>query len=191
MKQNKELEHIEIWEELSSINSKGYSAFVLPEKKKKDKRKFVKIHTTALDFLANKSGVDKKHINFFILLVNINSKHIEADTNLLKLSIKEIAEKMGYSVVHTYNTLNMLEKLNLIAFYKVGRNKYVVINPKYYAKFYNVNFMYSVEYSFEEKSKIDIQEVVGRISILKELKVDKENTKAKGEVKGFINSNIW
>ena len=59
-----------------------------------------------------------------------------------------------------------------------------------YAKFYNVNFMYAVEYSFEEKSKIDIQEVVGRISILKELKVDKENTKAKGEVKGFINSNI-
>lgn len=190
MKQNKNNEHIEIWAELSSINSKGYSAFVLPEKKKKDKRKFMKIHTTALDFLANKSGVDKKYINFFILLVNINSKHIEADTNLLKLSIKEIADKMGYSVVHTYNTLNMLEKLNLIAFYKVGRNKYVVINPKYYAKFYNVNFMYAVEYSFEEKSKIDIQEVVGRISILKELKVDKENTKAKGEVKGFINSNI-
>ena len=90
MKQNKNNEHIEIWAELSSINSKGYSAFVLPEKKKKDKRKFMKIHTTALDFLANKSGVDKKYINFFILLVNINSKHIEADTNLLKMSIKEI-----------------------------------------------------------------------------------------------------
>ena len=189
MKQNKNNEHIEIWAELSSINSKGYSTFVLPEKKKKDKRKFMKIHTTALDFLTNKSGVDRKYINFFILLVNINVKNIEADTNLLKLSIKEIADKMGYSVVHTYNTLNMLEKLNLIAFYKIGRNKYVVINPKYYAKFYDLNFMYAVEYCFEERKRLDIQEVIGRISISKELKVDRENNRAKSEVKGFINSN--
>ena len=66
MKQNKELEHIEIWEELSSIASKGYSTVVVPDKDKKDKRKFMKIHTTALDCLVNKSGVDKKYINFFI-----------------------------------------------------------------------------------------------------------------------------
>ena len=52
----------------------------------------------------------KLFILIIILLVNINSKHIEADINLLKLSIKEIAEKTGYSFVHTYNTLNMLEK---------------------------------------------------------------------------------
>ena len=50
--------------------------------------------------------------------------------------------------------------------------------------------MYAVEYCFEERKRIDIQEVIGKISILKELKVDKENTKAKGTVKGFINSNI-
>ena len=190
MKQNKNNEHIEIWAELSSINSKGYSAFVLPEKKKKDKRKFMKIHTTALDYLSNKSGVDKKYINFFILLVNINVKHIEPDTNLLKLSIKEIAEKMGYSLVYMYDTLNMLEKINLIGFYRVGRSKYVVINPKYYAKFYNIRFMYAVEYCFEERKRIDIQEVIGKISVLKELKTDKENNRVKGEVKGFINSNI-
>lgn len=189
MKQNKETEHIEIWAELSSIASKGYSTFVLPDKEKKDKRKFMKLHITALDFLVNKSGIDKKYINFFILLVNINSRHIEADTNLLKLSIKEIADKMGYSVVHTYNTLNMLEKLNLIAFYKVGRNKYVVINPKYYAKFYEIRYMYAVEYCFEE-NKIDIQELIGKLSILKELKVDKKNSRVEPEVKGFINSNI-
>ncbi len=190
MKQNKELEHIEIWEELASIASKGYSTVVLPDKEKKDKRKFIKLHTTAIDFLANKSGIEKKYINFFILLVNINAKHIEADTNLLKLSVKEIAGKMGYSVVHTYNTLNMLEKLNLIAFYKVGRNKYVVINPKYYAKFYEIRYMYAVEYCFEENKKIDIQEVIGKLSILKELKVDKKNNRVAPEVKGFINSNF-
>ena len=186
MEQNK---NNEIWEELSSIASKGYSAFVLPDKEKKDKRKFMKIHITALDFLANKSSVEKKYINFFILLVNINSKYIEADTNLLKLSIKEIADKMGYSVVHIYNTLNMLEKLNLIAFYRVGKNKYVVINPKYYAKFYNIRFMYAVEYCFE-KNKIDIQEIIGKLSILKEIKVDKKNNSVEPEVKKFINSNI-
>ena len=189
MKQNKELEHIEIWEELSSIASKGYSTVVVPDKDKKDKRKFMKIHTTALDFLANKSGVDKKYINFFILLVNVNVKHIEPDTNLLKLPIKEIAEKMGYSLVYVYDTLNMLEKLNLIAFYKIGRNKYVVINPKYYSKFYEIRYMYAVEYCFEE-NKIDIQELIGRLSILKELKVNKKNSRVEPEVKGFINSNI-
>ena len=48
MKQNKETEHIEIWAELSSIASKGYSTFVLPDKEKKDKRKFMKLHITAL-----------------------------------------------------------------------------------------------------------------------------------------------
>ena len=48
MEQNKNNEHNEIWEELSSIASKGYSAFVLPDKEKKDKRKFMKIHITAL-----------------------------------------------------------------------------------------------------------------------------------------------
>jgi len=189
VKQNKN-EHIEIWEELESIASKGYTNFVLPDKAKKDKRKFMKIHTTSLDFLANQSGIDKKYINFFILLVNINVKYIEADTNLIKLSIKEIAEKMGYSLVYVYDTLNMLEKLNLIGFYRVGRSKYIVINPKYYAKFYNIRFMYSVEYCFEERKRIDIQEVIGKISVLKELKTDKENNKVKGAVKGFINSNI-
>lgn len=191
MKQNKNNEHIEIWAELESIASKGYTNYILPDKNKRDKRKFMKIHITELDFIANKSGIDRKYINFFILLVNINVKHIEPDTNLIKLSVKEIAEKMGYSVVHTYNTLNILEKINLIGFYKVGRNKYVVINPKYYAKFYNIRFMYAVEYCFEErKRKTNIQEVIGKISILKELKTDRENSKVKGEVKGFINSNI-
>ena len=48
MEQNKNNEHNEIREELSSIASKGYSAFVLPDKEKKDKRKFMKIHITAL-----------------------------------------------------------------------------------------------------------------------------------------------
>lgn len=50
--------------------------------------------------------------------------------------------------------------------------------------------MYAVEYSFEEKNKIDIQEVIGKLSILKELKVDKKNNRVKGEIKGFINSNF-
>ena len=49
--------------------------------------------------------------------------------------------------------------------------------------------MYAVEYCFEE-NKIDIQEVIGRLSILKELKVNKKNSRVEPEVKGFINSNI-
>ena len=52
-----------------------------------------------------------------------------------------------------------------------------------------VRYMYAVEYCFEE-NKIDIQELIGKLSILKELKVDKKNSRVEPEVKGFINSNI-
>lgn len=179
----------DIKEELLSIASKGFVAYVVPENTKKDKRQFVKLHIRALNELIFRAEIDRRYINFFILLVNINCNYIEADTNLIRLSIKEIADNMGYSTVHTYNTLNILKKLDLIDFYKIGRNKYIIINPKYFAKFYNPRYMYAVEYAFENK-KIDLQELIGKLTIVKELKKDKKNNGVEREVKQYVNYNF-
>ena len=77
----------------------------------------------------------------------------------------------------------MLEKLNLIAFYRVGKNKYVVINPKYYAKFYNIRFMYAVEYCFEKKPKNTqrFQNIIKNSGFVNQSDKIKEN----GITKGF------
>ncbi|MBR0277022.1 MAG: hypothetical protein IJQ50_00995 [Clostridia bacterium] len=96
---------------------------------------------------------------------------------------------MGYSVVHTYNTLNILKKLNYIDFYKLGKNKYVVINPKYFAKFYNPRYMYAVEYSFENK-EVNLQDLIGHLSVLEEIKKEHPSKKVKVAVGQFVRDNF-
>lgn len=190
METNKqEIEYPSIREELSSIENKGYSTFIIPNRTKRDKRQFVKIHIKAFNNLVFNTEVDRKYINFFILLVGVNCNYIEADTNVIRLSIKEIADNMGYSVVHTYNTLNILKKLNYINFYKLGKNKYVVINPKYFAKFYNPRYMYAVEYSFENK-EVNLQNLIGHLSVLEEIKKEHPSKKVKVAVGQFVRDNF-
>lgn len=187
---NAETDYISIREEIQNLAKKGLSTVYIEDKTKKDKRRFVKIYYRQLDNLIYNSTIDRKYINFFILLVNLNAKFIEPDTNLIKLQIKQIAENMGYSAEHTYKSLKVLKTLNLIDFYVVGKSKYVVINPKYYAKFYDIRYMYSVEYAFEN-DKISVSNLIGQISICKEIKLDKKNKEVEVAVKQYIKDNFY
>ena len=72
----------------------------------------------------------------------------------------------------------------------VGRSKYVVINPKFYAKFYDIRYMYSVEYAFEN-DKISVSNLIGQISICKEIKLDKKNKEVEVAVKQYIKDNFY
>lgn len=178
-----------IGKEISTITEKGYNLFVEPVRMKKDKRKFIKIHIKALNELIYKADIDRKYINFFILLININCNFVEADTNLIRLSIKEIATNMGYTTVYTYNSLNVLKKHNLIDFFKMGKNNYVIINPKYFAKFYNNNYMYVIEYAFEKRD-IDLQTLIGDLTIKKEVKNEYSNERLKSILKKYAEDNL-
>ena len=187
---NAETDYISIREEIQNLAKKGLSTVYIEDKTKKDKRRFIKIYYRQLDNLIYNSTIDRKYINFFILLVNLNAKFIEPDTNLIKLQIKQIAENMGYSTEHTYKSLKILKTLNLIDFYVVGRSKYVVINPKFYAKFYDIRYMYSVEYAFEN-DKISVSNLIGQISICKEIKLDKKNKEVEVAVKQYIKDHFY
>jgi len=176
-------------EEIKSLANKGYTTIFLEDRNRKDKRKFIKIYSKNLNDLIYNTEIDRKYINFFILLVNLNAHSIEPDTNLIRLPLKKVAENMGYSTVHIYNNLNILQRLNLIDFYFMGKSKYIIINPKYYAKFYDIRYMYSVEYAFENK-KIDMQDLIGKISIFKDIKKEKKNKEVEVEVKQFLKDNL-
>lgn len=187
---NAKFDYNSIREEIESLAKKDIPIIYIKDKTNKDKRRFIKIYYRQLNFMIYESTIDKKYINFFILLVNLNAKFIEADTNLIKLQIKQISENMGYSIEHTYKTLKVLKKLNLIDFYVLGKSKYVVINPKYYAKFYNIRYMYSLEYAFES-DKISVSDLIGQITICKDIKLDKKNKEVEIEVKQYMNSNFY
>lgn len=96
---------------------------------------------------------------------------------------------MRYSIEHTYRLLNILKRLNLIDFYKVGTIKYVVINPKYFAKFYDIRYMYSVEYAFENE-KVSVSDLIGQISICKDFKLDKKNKQVELEVNQYMRDHF-
>jgi len=178
-----------IREEIKSISSKGINTVIIENRNNKDRRRFVKIYYKKLDSLIYNTTIDRKYINFFILLVNLNANYIEPDTNLIKLQIKQIAENMKYSTEHTYRLLNILKRLNLIDFYKVGTIKYVVINPKYFAKFYDIRYMYSVEYAFENE-KVSVSDLIGQISICKDFKLDKKNKQVELEVNQYMRDHF-
>lgn len=186
---NSETTYQTIKEEIKSISSKGINTVIIENRNNKDRRRFVKIYYKKLDSLIYNTTIDRKYINFFILLVNLNANYIEPDTNLIKLQIKEIAENMKYSIEHTYRLLNILKRLNLIDFYKVGTIKYVVINPKYFAKFYDIRYMYSVEYAFENE-KVSVSDLIGQISICKDFKLDKKNKQVELEVNQYMRDHF-
>ena len=186
---NSETTYQTIREEIKSISSKGINTVIIENRNNKDRRRFVKIYYKKLDSLIYNTTIDRKYINFFILLVNLNANYIEPDTNLIKLQIKEIAENMRYSIEHTYRLLNILKRLNLIDFYKVGTIKYVVINPKYFAKFYDIRYMYSVEYAFENE-KVSVSDLIGQISICKDFKLDKKNKQVELEVNQYMRDHF-
>ncbi len=186
---NSETTYQTIREEIKSISSKGINTIIIENRNNKDRRRFVKIYYKKLDSLIYNTTIDRKYINFFILLVNLNANYIEPDTNLIKLQIKQIAENMRYSTEHTYRLLNILKRLNLIDFYKVGTIKYVVINPKYFAKFYDIRYMYSVEYAFENE-KVSVSDLIGQISICKDFKLDKKNKQVELEVNQYMRDHF-
>lgn len=186
---NSETTYQTIREEIKSISSKGINTVIIENRNNKDRRRFVKIYYKKLDSLIYNTTIDRKYINFFILLVNLNANYIEPDTNLIKLQIKQIAENMKYSTEHTYRLLNILKRLNLIDFYKVGTIKYVVINPKYFAKFYDIRYMYSVEYAFENE-KVSVSDLIGQISICKDFKLDKKNKQVELEVNQYMRDHF-
>ncbi len=164
----------ELKEEIKSINDKGYNTVLVKDKDQRDKRRFTKIFDIKLNDLIYNGGIERKYINFFILLVNLNSAYIEPDLNLIHLPIKEIAKNLDYSTVHLYNCLKVLKENNLIDYYKSGRSNYIVINPCYYARFYNVNFMYMLDKCFN-KNKADITTVLNQIMIDRIENQDRKN----------------
>ncbi len=160
--------------EIESITDKGYNTVLIKDKDIKDKRRFTKIFDFKLNDLIYNSGIERKYINFFILLVNMNTAYIEPDLNVINLSIKEIADRLDYSTVHTYNYLKVLKENNIIDYYKSGKNNYIVINPCYYARFYDLNYLYLIENTFK-KDNVSITAVIDRIKIKRTEKQDRRN----------------
>ena len=178
----------EIYPEIASLKNKGYEPIFFDTTKQKDKRRFTKIFDIKLNNLIFKTNIDRKYINFFILLVNVNSKYIEPDLNLINLSIKQVAENMQYTTVYIYNCLKVLKKENIIDYYKKGKSNFIVINPCYYARFYDIKYMYFLDNAFNDNS-MDITEIIDRIIVLKNCKNDKKNKNIESEIKEYIKEN--
>ena len=71
----------------------------------------------------------------------------------------------------------------------MGKNNYVIINPKYFAKFYNNNYMYVIEYAFEKRD-IDLQTLIGDLTIKKEVKNEYSNERLKSLLKKYAEDNL-
>ncbi len=181
----------ELKEEIKSINDKGFNTVLIRDKDQRDKRRFTKIFDKKLNDLIFKAGIERKYINFFILLVNVNSKYIEPDLNMINLPIKQIAENLKCSTVHLYNNLKVLKKYNLIDYYRKGNNNFVVINPCYYARFYDIRYMYFLDNTFNnnELKTTDITSVIDRITIIRNTKNDKKNKYIDSQIQSYIKEN--
>lgn len=172
-------------EEIGRITDKGYNTVLIRDKDIRDKRRFTKIFDINLNKLIFESDIERKYINFFILLVNTHSRYIEPDLNTINLTVKEIAENLGYSKSYTYDILRVLQRYNIIAYYIKGRNKNIVINPKYYARFYEIKYMYLLENAFDN-TKADITDIVDRIQILRNTKNDRKNKYLDEQTKSYL-----
>ena len=178
----------ELKEEIKSILDKGYNTVLIKDKDQRDKRRFTKLFDIKLNELIFKSDIERKYLNFFILLVNINSRYIEPDLNMINLSIKQIAENLKCSTVHLYNNLKVLKSYNLIDYYKKGNNNFVVINPCYYARFYDIRYMYFLENAFDN-DKVNITEIIDRIRVLKTTQNDRKNKYIDKQINNYIKEN--
>ena len=156
-------------EEIESITDKGYNTVLIKDRDQTDRRRFTKIFDIKLNELIFNTDLERKYINFFILLVNINSRYIEPDLNIINLTTKEIAVNLEFTTVYVYNCLKVLKEHDIIDYYKKGKSNFVVINPIYYARFYDIRYMYLVENTFKRKN-VSITEIIDRIRILKNTK---------------------
>ena len=176
-------------EEIESITDKGYNTILIKDRDQIDRRRFTKIFDIKLNELIFKTDLERKYINFFILLVNINSKYIEPDLNLINLTIKEIADNLEYTTVYIYQCLKVLKENNIIDYYTKGKSNFVVINPIYYSRFYDIRYMYLMENAFRRKN-VPITEIVDRIRILKNTKNNKKNRYIDDQVKIYLINQI-
>ncbi len=173
IKSGKQAEY-ELKQEIDSITDKGYNTILIKDKDQRDKRRFTKIFDKKLNELIRTETIERKYINFFILLVNVNSAYIEPDLNMINLPIKEVAKNLDCSVVYMYNCLKILKEHRLIDYYKNGRNNHIVINPSYYARFYNITYMYVVENAFKNE-KADITDILNKIAVMRTYRQDRKN----------------
>lgn len=175
-------------EEIKSITDKGYNTILIKDKDQRDKRRFTKIFDIKLNKLIFESKIERKYINFFVLLVNINSRYIEPDFNMINLTVKEIAENMEYTTVYIYHCLKVLKEHNLIDYYKKGKSNFIVINPCYFSRFYDIRYMYFLENAFNDN--LNITDIIDRIMILKNTKNDKKNKYINSQIKSYIKQEL-
>lgn len=176
-------------EEIESITDKGYNTVLIKDRDQTDRRRFTKIFDIKLNELIFNTDLERKYINFFILLVNINSRYIEPDLNLINLTTKEIADNLEFTTVYVYNCLKVLKEHNIIDYYKKGKSNFVVINPIYYARFYDIRYMYLVENTFKRKN-VSITEIIDRIRILKNTKNNRKNKYINEQIKSYLTNQI-
>ena len=183
-----EIQH-HLKEEIESITDKGYNTVLIKDRDQTDRRRFTKIFDIKLNELIFNTDLERKYINFFILLVNINSRYIEPDLNLINLTVKEIADNLEFTTVYIYNCLKVLKEHNIIDYYKQGKSNFVVINPIYYARFYDIRYMYLVENTFKRKN-VSITEIIDRIRILKNTKNNRKNKYINEQIKSYLTNQI-
>lgn len=176
-------------EEIESISDKGYNTVLIKDRDQTDRRRFTKIFDIKLNELIFNTDLERKYINFFILLVNINSRYIEPDLNIINLTTKEIADNLEFTTVYVYNCLKVLKEHDIIDYYKKGKSNFVVINPIYYARFYDIRYMYLVENTFKRKN-VSITEIIDRIRILKNTKNNRKNKYINEQIKSYLTNQI-
>ena len=176
-------------EEIESITDKWYNTGLIKDRDQTDRRRFTKIFDIKLNELIFNTDLERKYINFFILLVNINSRYIEPDLNIINLTTKEIADNLEFTTVYVYNCLKVLKEHDIIDYYKKGKSNFVVINPIYYARFYDIRYMYLVENTFKRKN-VSITEIIDRIRILKNTKNNRKNKYINEQIKSYLTNQI-
>ena len=176
-------------EEIESITDKGYNTVLIKDRDQTDRRRFTKIFDIKLNELIFNTDLERKYINFFILLVNINSRYIEPDLNIINLTTKDIADNLEFTTVYVYNCLKVLKEHDIIDYYKKGKSNFVVINPIYYARFYDIRYMYLVENTFKRKN-VSITEIIDRIRILKNTKNNRKNKYINEQIKSYLTNQI-
>ena len=176
-------------EEIESITDKGYNTVLIKDRDQTDRRRFTKIFDIKLNELIFNTDLERKYIIFFILLVNINSRYIEPDLNIINLTTKEIADNLEFTTVYVYNCLKVLKEHDIIDYYKKGKSNFVVINPIYYARFYDIRYMYLVENTFKRKN-VSITEIIDRIRILKNTKNNRKNKYINEQIKSYLTNQI-
>ena len=176
-------------EEIESITDKGYNTVLIKDRDQTDRRRFTKIFDIKLNELIFNTDLERKYINFFILLVNINSRYIEPDLNIINLTTKEIADNLEFTTVYVYNCLKVLKEHDIIDYYKKGKSNFVVINPIYYARFYDIRYMYLVENTFKRKN-VSITEIIDTIRILKNTKNNRKNKYINEQIKSYLTNQI-